>query len=208
MSAAETLQTIAAALAPLHDDAYSPVRAIATQPVELNEFTRPHWRPDRGTHPHLRHATGARPHQDAAGDHDARHLYGRAARTITGAYDLLVPPAARQRPRGAADTTPPPSDLVGMLAVIHQVLTRWDSQGQRARDLAPVRDDQVRHLEHLAQLVAPWTRTWTPPKGHDICPNPKTRPRCNGHPIHADGLCRSCYDHQRYLTRCADRQAS
>lgn len=194
------LEQIAAALPHLHDDAFNPIRAIATQPVELNEFTRPHWQPERGTHPHLRRPTGARPATIPTGDRAALNLYRHTARIILDAYTALVPPAARQRPRGGRDGDPPPLELVGMLTQLHRTIDQWDCQGQRAQDLRPVLHDHLHHLERLADTLTRWTTTWTPPAGHETCPNPRGRHRCTGH-AEVGELCRSCYNHENYRER-------
>lgn len=195
-----TLQTIADALHALYDDAYSPVRAIATAPVELNKFTRPHWQPEVPTHPHLRHARGAGRINTPTGDRDVVGIYEYADRTITNAYAGIVPTAARQRRRGgAADGPTRPDDLISMLATIHQVLTRTERNTDTAK--------QLRQLARLADQLKPWTE---PPQMLDSpdeqCWNPRNRHRCKGLPIIANDLCNSCYQHEKRLQeRLADR---
>jgi hypothetical protein len=207
---AEQLQSIARAVHRLHEDAWSSVRAVAHQPIVENEFTRPHLvANDRvTTHPHLRHATGAKATNQPVGDQQVLGLYRHTIDTITGAYDALIPPAQRQRPRGAGDGPARPDDLVSMLAQLHQVIGAWHRMGQRAIDLQTVLEDHVRQLEQLATALRGWHTTWTPPPAFEICTNPDGRRRCIGHPVIANRLCRSCYDHERYRARRLDRDAS
>lgn len=183
-----TLHTIAAALGPLHDDAFNPTRAIATHVVEVNEFTRPYLTANEHvtTHPGLRHPTGAGTLNTPKGDQDARKLYDQAVHTISTTYTALVP---HTRPDGPADMPPPPAHLISMLATIRRALQQITLEAAVEHHAKPLRQ--------LATNLNAWTETWTPEPDYPVCSNPQARWRCQGHPVIANGLCNSCYHHQR-----------
>lgn len=176
MTTSTVLTTIAKALHPLHDDAYNPNRALGAPPAGQVDDDR--WNTAAPSHPHLRHATGAKALTAPQGDPEAARLYGNTARTIGTIYTAV---SGQHRAHGDGPATP--AALVSQLATISR------------SDLTTTQHDQ---LQRIAEHLAPWAQP-AQVSTADPCANPRRRRRCHGHPIHADRLCRSCYDHERYL---------